>query len=178
MNINQIFSTPERERILTEALYVEEVSVSEVARRLGLSKGLVSQYFGALAKEEIFNRIGKKFSVNQRSPKVIALKILINMKWLSEISSILKEMKGSIGLYGSWADGTNTKESDVDIWVKDKLSEEKIAELKGKMSRKMGRNVEILLLDEDRLGRIKKEDPLFYHSLVFGSIILKGEGLA
>lgn len=178
MNLSQIFSTPEREKILAGILYAEEVSVSEASRKLGLSKGLLSQYFSSLEKGGIFRRVGKKFAVNQKNPEVKALKILINVKRLSGISEFLKEIRGSVGLYGSWANGTNIEESDVDLWIRGKLSEEKIAELKGKMVRKMRRNVEILLLDEDRLGRIKREDPLFYHSLVFGSIILKGEGLA
>lgn len=178
MNINKMFSTPEREEILSEALYAEEISVSELARNLCLSKGLASQYLRFLVKESILRRKGRKFSVDRENPKVKALKVLLNVKQLSEIFVYLKDVKGSIGLYGSWANGTNTKESDVDIWVKGELSEEKIAELKGKISRKMGKIIEILLLDENRLKRMKKDDPMFYHSLVFGSITLKGESLA
>ena len=138
-----MFSTPEREEILSEALYAEEISVSELARNLCLSKGLASQYLRFLVKEGILRRKGRKFSVDRENPKVKALKVLLNVKQLSEIFVYLKDVKGSIGLYGSWANGTNTKESDVDIWVKGELSEEKIAELKGKISRKMGKIIAI-----------------------------------
>jgi len=83
------------------------------------------------------------------------------------------------GIYGSCANGTNHEESDIDIWIKvDKHpGEAKVATVSNEIRKLLGRNVQILVLTPERIERLKKEDPIFYYSLVFGSIRLYGEGI-
>ena len=80
----------------------------------------------------------------------------------------------AVGLYGSCAKGENTEDSDIDVWIKiSNVSEEKLAALTSKLN-KTTRNVRPLFLTDKKIEKAKKEDPLFYHSLVFGSIVLYG----
>jgi predicted nucleotidyltransferase len=111
---------------------------------------------------------------------VKALKILFNVNMLYTTSSISKiaEIKpAAAGLYGSWANGSNDEESDVDIWIriKKRPREDSIALLSNELGKKLGRSVHILLLTDEKLAILKAKDQVFYHSLAFGSIILLGD---
>jgi hypothetical protein len=45
------------------------------------------------------------------------------------------------------------------------------------LTKELGREVNILVLDFERVKRLKEEDPIFYCSLVFGSFTLWGENI-
>ena len=56
IEISKLASTEERIKILEEILYLSEVKVSETARKLNLSKGLVSKYFDILVNEKMLKK--------------------------------------------------------------------------------------------------------------------------
>ena len=56
----------------------------------------------------------------------------------------------------------------------DDVGDERISLLTAELNKKM-RNVKLTFLTTDKIKRMKEADQLFYHSLVFGSIILYGE---
>lgn len=175
MNTPQIFSTKERILILQKALFSSKpLSVNSVAKELRLSKGLISKYFDILAKEKILKKIKNKFFVLDNL-FVRSIKIFFNINNFDP--RIFKKFKfvKSVGLYGSCAKGVNDENSDIDIWIKTERSEDKeLARLNNELNKKFG-NIKVLFLNEGKLSDIKKTDPLFYHSLFFGSIILYGE---
>lgn len=177
MNLEKIFSTKERIKILNQVIFLEKhFGVNEIAKQLKLSKGLISKYFEILIKENILKRIKSKFVVENNS-NVKSIRILLNIQKIKIDSGISKKYKfvKTIGLYGSCAKGTNTESSDIDLWIKiEKAKDEDIAkfssELKGKIE-----NAKILILDNKKLELLKEKDPLFYNSLHFGSIIIYGD---
>jgi len=175
MNLEDIFSTAERIKILQKIIYLEEpFGVNEIARNLGLSKGLVSKYFEILAKENILKKLKRKFVVGNNS-NVKSIRIMLNIQKIpKEIFKKYKFVK-AVGLYGSCAKGTNTESSDIDLWIKiERAKDEDIAKLTSELKKRIG-NAKILILDNEKLKLIKKEDPLFYNSLYFGSIVLYGK---
>jgi len=170
--INELMSTEERIKILGDVLFKESIKVSETARRLKLSKGLVSKYFDILLKGDVLKKKGFVFLVKENY-KVRGLKIMFNVLGLPQIFGKYKFVRGA-GLYGSAAKGMNTIESDLDLWIKvDKTKEEELARLNSELSEKV-KNVNVLILDEEKIKEIKK-DEMFYYSLFFGSVILYGE---
>jgi len=175
MNISQVFSTKERILILQRALFSNKpLSVNCVAKELSLSKGLVSKYFDILVKEKILKKINNKFFVLDNL-FVRSIKIFLNINNID--LRIFKKFKfiKSVGLYGSCAKGVNDENSDIDIWIKtEKLEDKELARLNNELNKKF-RNIKVLFLNEEKINNIKKTDPLFYHSLFFGSIILYGE---
>ena len=177
MNICALFSTRERVMILNEVIYRSgPIGVNEVAREARLSKGLVSKYLNRLVGEGVLEKRGGKFFVEE-NVNVRAVRILLN---LSRFDTDLFEGHGFVrgaGLYGSHVKGSNTEESDVDLWI---LTEEADDEDLAKLTRELGEafgGVRPLYLTKAKLGLLREEDPLFYHSLVFGSITIYGEGL-
>jgi predicted nucleotidyltransferase len=83
------------------------------------------------------------------------------------------------GVYGSWSNGSNHEDSDLDVWIKTRKhpGERKVAAVSNDIRRTLGRNVQMSVLTPERIGRLKKEDPIFYYSLVFGSMTLYGEAV-
>ncbi len=59
--------------------------------------------------------------------------------------------------------------------VKEHPGEMEIARVEGKISRDAGRRANILVLTDERLERIRKEDPIFYCELR-NSFVIWGEG--
>lgn len=175
MNIEEILSTKERVKILSYIIYSEKkLRVNEIARKLKLSKGLVSKYFEILIRKLILKKIRGKFIVRNNS-LVKSLRIMLNIQKINP--KIFKKYKfvKAVGLYGSCAKGVDTISSDIDLWVKvEKISDKKIAELTSELKRKI-ENAGILILNNKKLELLKKKDSLFYHSLFFSSIILYGK---
>ena len=172
--MEKIFSTEERMKILEAILFkTGNISVNNIARQIKLSKGLVSKYFNILVKKGILKKVAGKLRITDSS-LVKGIKILINIKNINP--NIFKRFPfiQSVGLYGSCAKGENTDDSDVDLWIKiTNVNEEKLASLTSKLNKEI-KNIKPLFLTDNKIENIKKEDPLFYNSLVFGSIILYG----
>lgn len=175
MNLENIFSTEERIIIIKSIIYLEkEFGVNEIATKSKLSKGLVSKYFDILLKENILRKANKKFLVGNNN-NIRSLKILFNIQKID--TSIFKRygFVKSVGLYGSCAKGTNTEESDIDLWIKiENSTRENTMQLTSSLL-KVAENMKVLVLDNKKLELLKEENPLFYHSLYFGSIILYGK---
>jgi predicted nucleotidyltransferase len=153
-----------------------EIKVRELARKLNISPAYVSKTLKILRGEKIL----KNNKVDLNSPIVRALKIFLNMKKIAEkgVTDMISSLNIiGAGVYGSWANGTNYEDSDLDIWVKVKKHprETKIASLVGEIRKSVGANVQVLVLTSEDIKRLKNEDPTFYYSLVFGSIQLCGE---
>jgi len=178
--LEKLLSTQERARLLKRILVeTEALKVEKTAKELNISKGMVSQFFRILLEYGIIEKKDKKVFVNFKNYKTMELKRFLNISELdvSELEKI-KDVTG-IGVYGSWVSGTNTKESDLDVWIKAKKrpSEKIIAEVQGEIRRKKGYNIHVLALSAERIERLKKEDPVFFYSLAYGSVILWGENI-
>jgi predicted nucleotidyltransferase len=154
----------------------KKMKVRELAKLLKISPAYVSRTLKTLVRDDVI----KDNKVNLSNPYVRVLKIFFNIKKLIDKNTIRKLKKLKVlgaGIYGSWANGTNFEDSDLDIWIKTskRLEEINIATTADEIRKGLGTNVQILVLTPERIERLKKEDPIFYYSLVFGSIKLYGE---
>lgn len=174
-NLEKLFSSKERVKILNTILYLDRTfGVVEIARKLKLSKSLVSKYFELLTRMRILKKTKNKFSVINNS-LVKSIRIMFNIQKIN--ANIFRKYKfvKAAGLYGSCSKGTNTEKSDVDLWIKvENIKEKDITKLTSELMKKV-ENIKILILDDKKLEMLKKSDPLFYHSLFFGSIIIYGD---
>ncbi len=173
--MNRIFSTRQRVIILRSTIFNRgNVSVSNTAKKTGLSKGLVSKYFDILLKKGVLASADGKLYVSD-SPITKGIKILLNIETIDVKMITEFPFVEALGLYGSCARGENTSDSDMDIWIRVKASsDEELASLSSRI-REAHENSRTIYLTEDKIRRMKKEDELFYHSLVFGSIVLFGD---
>ncbi|CUX77521.1 nucleotidyltransferase domain-containing protein [Thermococcus chitonophagus] len=176
--MHELLSTKERIKILSYVLELEIVGVEETAKKLGISKGLVSKVFHMLEKEGIAKKKGGKFRILD-SPKTRELKRFLNFLILyPKLSQLKEDWIKSLGVYGSFSRGENRRDSDVDIWIyAEKEDIMKSAKLQRKLRDVLERNVDLLVLTPEKVKRLKKDDPIFYYSLVYGSMIIWGESL-
>ena len=177
MNLHKLLSTKERVKILSKLIFkTNSFSVNKTAQELGLSKGLISKYLSIILKEGIIGKEKNKFFVLDNI-KVRSLRILLNLNQFdTNLFNKYKFVKG-VGVYGSLAKGMNDEESDIDLWIKiGQAKQMELAKLSNELNKRY-KNVKPLFLTKEKIDMLKKEDTLFYHSLVFGSIILYGEEL-
>lgn len=168
-------ATEERRRLLRAVIEKKEtMRVSQLAKEAKTSKGLASAYFKELQRAKIIVKGKDGFGLNDGF-LTKQIKILENVSRL-ETAELKKLNPKTIVLYGSWAEGTNTRESDVDLCIVSSkpIPESKMAMVSGEMSRKIGTEVHILLLDEAKKASLKKNSPEFYYALAYKSILLEG----
>jgi predicted nucleotidyltransferase len=175
--LTELFKTEERAKILCHVMFRNAFSVAEVSRATGITKGLVSRYLRRLVENNLLRREGRKYSpldgANSR-----AIKHLLNLERFNLSALSLSSARG-LGLYGSWANGTNHQDSDLDAWIMadSLLSESELAGLQRDLSQQAGVEVNLLMLTPEKLERLRREDLPFYNSLVMKSVTLKGEPL-
>jgi predicted nucleotidyltransferase len=151
------------------------IQVSEVARETNTSKGLVSKYLNRLVEEKVLEKDNDKFLV-RNTPEVKAVKIFLNLISIdTEVFRKFSYIK-SAGVYGSLVKGTNTGDSDIDVWI---LHEHVKPEVLSQLSKKLGEqgNIKPLYLTYEKVDALRINDPVFYYSLIFGSVTLYGEDL-
>jgi len=93
----------------------------EVARKLGVSSGSANRALNELFSSRVITRRreGKMYfySIDFSNTAVIEFKKMINLMLVEPLVEELKKMSNRIVLYGSCALGTDTSESDLDLFV-------------------------------------------------------------
>ena len=83
-----------------------------------------------------------------------------------------------IGIYGSYAEGTNTLGSDLDIWVMvGKYApdlEVSAARTEREIERETGVETNLLLLTAERLAELRQTDEPFYRNFISSNIAFGG----
>ena len=175
-----LFSSAEKIRLLEYLLDnpQKEIKTREIARNLRVSPGFVSKTVSMLKKNGrvIKNKADLSNPLNRAIKFFLNIKKIEEMKLLEKIKQLFPGFIG-FGIYGSWSNGTNASESDVDIWikVKEKPKDEKILALRRFAREKLGCTANILVLDDRRAQELKEKDFVFYCSIV-NSFLLRGEG--
>lgn len=180
MNLSMIFSTKEREKILDYLLKypTKKINMNKLARDLDLSPGQIHKYVSILRKEKIIaNDQLKEFHIT------FALRLLLNHKRIQKANIVkilhnsFPQLKG-LGIFGSWARGTNLEGADLDIWLKmeDEPNDLEIAKAKRAIERKIKVPVDLVIASPKRLKHIKEKSDAFYFSLYSG-INIWGEEL-
>ncbi|MDP2926949.1 MAG: nucleotidyltransferase domain-containing protein [bacterium] len=179
--IYNLFSTKKREKVMAFILNnpSKPHRVRDVAKTLSISPGSISGFFAFLKKNKILKRSGNEFYVNIANPLTRTAKLMINVMSLDV--GPLRKIPGfeGIGVYGSCANGTNKEGSDIDIWVKSKkkVGVEAVASASRKMKERAKREVQLLIIDPEKYSQLKDEDPIFFYSLIYGSVVLYGKSL-
>lgn len=164
----------------------ENLSVRDLADRAHCSPAKITQFirlFGGSRMISIGKEKNKKVVSLQRNNPLIrefVSLLFINKIVGSKAFAGLKKNAKAIGVYGSVADGTVDKKSDIDLWavMEKKMPLMEAGKLRLALSKELGREVSIRFLTKEGLQKIKKEDDIFYNELDYKSKVLFGEELA
>lgn len=176
MQTLRLLTTEKKLRLLEGILFShgEKVLVRAIAKKLDMNPGYVS----ILIKKMEVGDIVEKGRVNDGSPRVRSLKIVLNIDKVTGAWEKLKRRKiRGFGVFGSWAKGTNSESSDLDAWIKtDKeLGAQDISEIRKILRDETGATeVSLIAFTNDRITEIKEKDPLFYSTLL-NSFYIGGE---
>lgn len=93
----------------------------EIARGAKISYGSANKVLRQLSKEGLIEKKieGRMcyYSLDATNPYIKEFKILSNLATLEPLIERLKQYARRIVLYGSWADGTDSEESDIDLFI-------------------------------------------------------------
>jgi hypothetical protein len=175
--LQEIFSTEERIRILEIVLYEKGLTNSIISRRAEVNKGLVSIFLRSLIEKGILEKRDRQYYF-RTTPLVRQLKLLMNLSKLQCIEKEISTDTIGLGLFGSWAKGTNDEQSDIDIWIMMKeIDNEAVSRIIGWIERRTGSEPNLLLLTPEKWKRMKQEDVPFTSSMIRDTILLAGEGI-
>jgi len=174
--LSELFKTEKRLDILYYSLYANDFTVTEVSRRTGVTKGLVSRFLDYMHSQGLLRRERNRFEVID-SAKTRAVKSLLNIARI-DTEALHKDWVKSLGLFGSWALGSNTIESDVDIWVMvdERPAEFELARLQNEIGAMTFSEVNLITITPEYLKVLRQDEP-FFHSLMKTSSVLIGDDI-
>jgi len=100
------------------------------------------------------------------------IKSLINLDKILSSRAYRELCKlGAASIYGSFSEGKNDKHSDLDLWVYgEKVDPVKVSKVASLFEKELKVETNILVLNKNKLERLKKNDPEFYTRLKFTSV--------
>jgi predicted nucleotidyltransferase len=157
---------------------LQEYHEREVVRRTGVSKGSANKMLRLLADLRFLIRATKGrmafYKLNAKDPAVRQFKIFVNIYALKSLLELIKERCRKIVLFGSCAQGTDVKESDIDLFV---LASEKdfIRRKISKFNSKNKRRIAPIIVDANEFVKLKTEDKPLYENIEAGIVLWQTE---
>jgi len=146
----------------------------EIAKEAGVSIGAVNQILRTLADREIVTKEkrGKMifYRYNLQDPVSRQLKIFFNV---NDLDGLVKQLRGRckrIVLFGSAAEGSDVKGSDLDLFV---LTQEReaVKEAIKKYEEKIGRRVAPIIVNASEFVELRSKDKPLYDRIVDGIVL-------
>ncbi len=150
----------------------------EVARRAGVSSGAASLTLRKLHKNGliIFEKKGrmKFYRADLSNPVSRQFKVLFNLLSLQRLFASLKDRSDRLILFGSSAEGTNARDSDVDLFI---LTQEpaKVKEIVRSFRDKLDRNLSPIIADSQGLAKLRRGDRSLYENISRGVVLWQKE---
>lgn len=178
MNIQNIIT--KQNIVIFKLLDEKNYSIRELAEAAKCSPGRVHSAVKILLKFGIVKTKRKKNKVliiaNRKNPIYKRVKSLLNIFELTTNRASKKLQKtGVVGIYGSFARGEDTKESDIDLWIFTDKKEIGIRQLIRELENKFRKQINVLMLNKNKLERIRNKDKEFYTRLKLTSTQLNGD---
>jgi len=143
----------------------------ELVRLTGVSVGGANQMLRSFAKLGLLlkERQGRMYfyRTNMDNPVVRQLKILFTLFQLDDLIAHAKPFSDRIILFGSSAEGTDVKNSDIDLLL---LTNEKsqLTDIVHKFNVKSQRRIASIILDPQGFSRLRREDTALFDRISRG----------
>ncbi len=157
----------------------KEFHLNDIARRIGLSPSYVAKGLSKIEKIGLVSRREQGnlvlFKVNSKCVIYDELKkIFLKYELLDEI--IARELPAEqikyAFIYGSFAQGTETESSDIDLLIIGKIKENMILDIIRKIEGEIGREVNYILWTEEEFRKKVKERVPLLRNIVDNPIIM------
>ncbi|MDG6924937.1 MAG: nucleotidyltransferase domain-containing protein [Nitrososphaerota archaeon] len=152
----------------------------EVARTSRVSVGKTNQVLKALEENELVTKehVGKVdlYRYNLADAAARSLKVFFNASDLRVLTKSLRSLNGTskVVLFGSCAEGTDTKDSDIDVFILTQNKGEATAAVQ-RVGRSLERKLSPIILDALEFSKLKKDDLPFYEQVSRGMTLWQRE---
>lgn len=157
-----------------------EFSLREIAEKLHCSPGKVHQALQIFKQnylvttEKIKNKLiikpDRKNASYQKIKSLININKIIKSKTYIDLKTI-----GLVGVYGSYAQGIDDKESDIDLIILTEKKELHVRELIRNLEQELMKRINPLILTKQKIKNLEKEDKEFYIRLKLTTVELNGD---
>lgn len=157
---------------------MQEYHEREVQRRTKVSKGSANKILrllsglGFLMRE----RRGRMvfYRLNRAEAVVKQFKVLVTVYTLKELTDRVKGECRRIVLFGSCAQGTDTKDSDIDVFVLTSAKNSVRKRIRD-FNRASDRKITPILIDTNEFTKLKREDKPLYDNIERGIVLWEQE---
>ena len=155
----------------------EELHEREIARRAAISVGSANKILRKLSEAGVLERDKKGrmvfYSLNMKNAVAKQFKVLFNVYALNKLVDEIKRDSKRVILFGSCSEGTDTEESDIDLFV---LTNEKIA-VNSKIGSYEGvdRRIAPIIANSNEFVQLKKNDKPLYDRILKGIVLWETE---
>lgn len=150
---------------------------SEIRKCTEVSAGATNQTLRLLRNLDLVEREGKGnlyiYKLNNGNNAVRHFKIFETLVYLSDFVKEIKPHAREIILYGSCAEGMNTANSDIDIFIKTE-HKDKVRKIANKY-RLMDESIKSIAMSSLEIASSKKTDKVFYSEVRKGIVLWMGE---
>ena len=157
---------------------MQEYHEREVVRRTNVSRGSANKILRLLAALGFLTRQTRGrmvlYRLNHSEAVVKQFKVLSNVYLLKELTDEIKKESRRIILFGSCAEGTDTRDSDIDLFVLTATKNTVMRRIRD-FNRTSERNVTPVVLDTNELTRLKREDKPLYDNMRRGIVLWEKE---
>ena len=156
---------------------MRELHEREVVRRARVSKGSANKILRKLSEIKVLNRSKKGrmvfYSLNMKNAVARQFKVLFNVYSLNELVEEIKQDCKRIILFGSCSEGTDVKESDVDLFI---LTNEK-NRVKSIVNtyQKAGKRIAPIIVNSNEFIKLRRKDKPLYDRILKGILLWESE---
>jgi predicted nucleotidyltransferase len=157
---------------------MREYHEREVVRRTGVSKGSAGKILKLLASLDFLTREEKGrmaiYKLNLKEPTVRQFKILVNIFALKNLLDKLRQFSRKVVLFGSCSQGTDAKESDIDLLI---ITTEKewVRKITSEFNQENERKVAPVVVSMNEYVLLRKEDRPLYENIERGVVLWEAE---
>lgn len=156
---------------------MRELHEREVVRKARVSKGSANKILRKLSEIKVLNRSKRGrmvfYSLNMKNAVARQFKVLFNVYSLNELIEEIKQDCKRIILFGSCSEGTDVKESDVDLFI---LTNEK-NRVKSIVNtyQKAGKRIAPIIVNSNEFIKLRREDKPLYDRILKGILLWESE---
>jgi len=144
----------------------------DIVKKTGIKKSAVNLALRELFKDNIIDRqkVGRSslYSANAKNNVIREIKILQNVSAIGELINKLAGDSQKIILFGSFADGTNKKDSDLDLFI---LTNSPVTIRKTLNSSAFAEKIQIITKTPAEMLKINKNKPLLFQEIEKGKVL-------
>lgn len=157
---------------------MQEYHEREVVRRAEVSKGAANEILHALSHRGFLTSQKKGrmvfYRLDLKNPSTRQFKVLSNVYSLGQILQRLQSTSRRIVLFGSCSQGTDVKESDIDLMI---LTEEKevVRRVINRFNSNEKRRITPIIVNANEMVRLKRGDRALYENIERGIVLWETE---